>query len=77
MPAALCAAQPLLPNSYQPKQNCADSGTPKIQVNPTQVLGQMNHTVDLKIIPLFLRYIDMYLRVLHTQQNLPHRTLVI
>ena len=37
------AAQPLLPNSNQPRQNWADSGTPKIQVNPTQVLGQMNH----------------------------------
>ena len=38
-------AQPLLPNSNQPRQNWADSGSPKIQVNPTQVLGQMNHPV--------------------------------
>ena len=30
------AAQPLLPNSHQPKQNQADCGTIKIQVNPTQ-----------------------------------------
>ena len=29
----------------QPRQNWADSGTPKIQVNPTQVLGQMNNPV--------------------------------
>ena len=42
-------AQPLLPNSYQPRQNWADSGTPKIQVNPTQVLGQMNHPVGFVI----------------------------
>ena len=31
------ATQPILPNSHQPKQNRADSGTVKIQVNPTQV----------------------------------------
>ena len=30
------AAQLLLPNSHQPRQNWADSGTLKIQVNPTQ-----------------------------------------
>ena len=30
------AAQPLLPNSHQPRQNWADSGTLEIQVNPTQ-----------------------------------------
>ena len=29
-------AQLLLPNSHQPKQNWADSGTTKIKVNPTQ-----------------------------------------
>ena len=37
------AFHPLLPNSHQPRQNRADSGTTKIKVNPTQVLGQMNH----------------------------------
>ena len=30
------AAQPLLPESHQPRQNQADSGTLKIQVNKTQ-----------------------------------------
>ena len=29
-------AQPLLPNFHQPRQDWADSGTLKIQVNPTQ-----------------------------------------
>ena len=29
-------AQPLLPNSHQPRQNWADRGTLKIQVNITQ-----------------------------------------
>ena len=32
----LPAAKPLLPNSYQPRQNWADSGILKIQVNPTK-----------------------------------------
>ena len=31
------AAQPILPNSHLPKQNWADSGTPKFKANPTQV----------------------------------------
>ena len=43
VPPSCPAAQPLLPNCNQPRQNWADSGTPKIPVNPTQVLGQMNH----------------------------------
>ena len=45
VPPSCQAAQPLLPNSDQPRQNWADSGTPKIRVNPTQVLGQMNRPV--------------------------------
>ena len=40
------AAQPLLPHSHQPKQNWADGRITKIKVNPTQVLGQMNHPVQ-------------------------------
>ena len=40
------AGQPLLPNSHQPRQNLADSGTPKIQVNPTQGDKQMGHPVQ-------------------------------
>ena len=36
VPPACPAAQPLLPNSNQPRQNWADSGTPKIKVNPTR-----------------------------------------
>ena len=40
------AAQQLLPNSHQPRQNRADSGTAKIQVNPTQVLQEMGHPVE-------------------------------
>ena len=39
------AAQPLLPNSHQPKQNWADGGTTKIKVNPTQISEQMNHQI--------------------------------
>ena len=39
------AAQPLLPNSHQPKQNRADSGAVKIQVTPTQVRQEMDHHV--------------------------------
>ena len=39
-------AQPLLPNSCQPKQNWADRGTTKILVNPTKVSEQMDHLVE-------------------------------
>ena len=39
------AAQPLLPNSHQTKQNWAGGGTTKIKVNPTRVLEQMTHPV--------------------------------
>ena len=41
------AAQPLLPNSYQPKQNWADIGTTKVKVNPTQVFEQKNRPVNV------------------------------
>ena len=40
-PPSCPAAQPLLPNFHQPKQNRADSGTVKLQVNPTQVRQEM------------------------------------
>ena len=46
VPPSCPAAHPLLPNSHQPEQNQADSGTVKIQVNPTQVLGQTNYPVE-------------------------------
>ena len=36
VPLCYLATQPLLPNSHQPKQNQADSGTLKIQVNSAQ-----------------------------------------
>ena len=36
VPPSRPAAQPLLPNSRQHRQNWADSGTLKIQFNPTQ-----------------------------------------
>ena len=36
VPSSCPAAQPLLPNSHQPKQSRADSGTLEIQVNKTQ-----------------------------------------
>ena len=44
------AAQPLLPNSHQPKQSRADSGTLKIQVNRTQsqLTWDTLYTVDLR-----------------------------
>ena len=35
-PLSCPAAQPRLPNSHLPRQNWADSGTVKIQINPTQ-----------------------------------------
>ena len=41
------AAQPLLPISHQPKQNQAEGGTNKIEVNPTQLSEQMDHPVVL------------------------------
>ena len=44
-PSSCPAAHALLPNTHQPKQNWADGGTPKIKVNPTQVLEQMNYPV--------------------------------
>ena len=40
------AAQPLLPISHQPKQNKAEDGTNKIEVNPTQLSDQMDHPVQ-------------------------------
>ena len=36
VPPSCRAAQPLLPNSHQPKQNQANSGKLQIQVNKTQ-----------------------------------------
>ena len=36
VPQSCPAAQPLLPNSHQPRQNRADSAALKIQINPTQ-----------------------------------------
>ena len=40
-------AQPILPNSHVPKQNCADSGASNINVNSTKVSDQMGHHVDV------------------------------
>ena len=39
VPPSCPTVQPLLPNSHQPRQNQADSGTLKIQVNQTQSTG--------------------------------------
>ena len=50
IPLSFPAGQPLLPNFYRPTQNQADSGTFKIQVNPTQVNEQMGCPVS------FIRY---------------------
>ena len=36
VPPSCPAAEPLLPNSHQPRQNWADGGTLKIEVNRTQ-----------------------------------------
>ena len=49
------AAQPLLPISHQPKQNQAEGGTNKIEVNPTQLSDQMDHPVNELVIgvPVF------------------------
>ena len=44
-PPSWPAAQPLLPNFHQPKQNWADGGTTKIEVIPTQVPEQMKNPV--------------------------------
>ena len=38
-------AQPFLPKYNLPKQNRADSGTPKIKVNPNKVRELMEHPV--------------------------------
>ena len=45
VPPFCIAAQPVLPNSHQPMQNRADSGTVQIQVNPIQVRQEMGHPV--------------------------------
>ena len=45
VPPSCPVSQPVLPNSLQPQQNQADSGTLKIQVNPTQVHEPMGHPV--------------------------------
>ena len=37
VPPSCPAAQPVLPISHQPRQNQAEGGTAKIQVNPTEV----------------------------------------
>ena len=34
---------------HQAKQNFVDRALPKIQVNPTQISGQMNHPVDINV----------------------------
>ena len=49
VPPCCLAAQPLMPNYHQPKQNSADCGTNKIKVNLTQASEQMNHPVQLLI----------------------------
>ena len=41
VPPSCPAARPVLPISYQPKQNQADSGTAKIKFNPAQLSDQM------------------------------------
>ena len=46
VPPSCPAAQPLLPNSHQPKQNRADSRRVKIEVNPTQVGQEIGHPVQ-------------------------------
>ena len=40
VPPCCLAAQPILPNLHQPKQNWAGSGTPTIQASPTQPKSQ-------------------------------------
>ena len=46
VPPSYPVAQLFLAKSYLPKQNWADSGTPKIKVNPTKVCELMEHPVD-------------------------------
>ena len=46
LPRSCLTAQLFLLKSHQPKQNWADCGATKIQVNPTQVSEQMNHRVQ-------------------------------
>ena len=48
------AAQPVLPISYQPRQNQAEGGTAKIKANPTQVRQEMCYPVciyDRTVLP--------------------------
>ena len=61
VPPSCPVAQPLLPNSHQPKQNWADSGTVKIQVNPTQIRQEMSH-------PVFTKQLHVVFR---TSQSMP------
>ena len=51
IPPSCKAARPVLPISYQSKQNQADSGTTKIKVNPTQLSEQMPLPVFLSLLP--------------------------
>ena len=46
IPSSCPAPQPILPNFQLPKQNEAGSGTPKINVNPTQVHDHLPNPVD-------------------------------
>ena len=45
VPSSCPLAQPVLPISYQPKQNQAEGGKAQIKVNPTQISDQMDHPV--------------------------------
>ena len=61
VPPSCPAAQPLLPRSHQPRQNCADSGTLKIKVNPSQGNEQLAYPVQCS--PL-VRPEDVYKHIL-------------
>ena len=45
VPSSCPAPQPILPNFQLPKQNEAVNGTPKINVNPTQVHDHLPNPV--------------------------------
>ena len=51
VPPSCMAAWSYLPKSHLPRQNRAESGTPKIKGNPTNVRALMEHPVLLELMP--------------------------
>ena len=63
VPPSCPAAQPVLPISHQLRQNQAEGGTAKINVNPTKVRQEMCYTVYCRFTAAAL-----YIRAGHGRQ---------